>query len=279
MPPSPPRVEGLETAAVYRPADPALVASGDFYDLFEARDGWIAVVGDVSGNGAGAAVVTGLLRHSLRAHAVHEPSPARLLDLLNRALFEAAVDELATLVCARLQRRGDHFDVTLVSAGHPPPLVRRASGDVEPSPGLRARSSARSRSRCWTSDASQLGPGDLLLLYTDGLIEARGDRGHARRAGRRRAAERHGGARGRGTVAGVARPRDPGRRSPPQRHSALGPPGSRRRAGDQVVIRWGSVWGRRDDRLAGPAVALPPASGSRRAAAGRSKYMSTSAAS
>ena len=190
MPPSPPRVEGLETAAVYRPADPALVASGDFYDLFEARDGWIAVVGDVSGNGAGAAVVTGLLRHSLRAHAVHEPSPARLLDHLNRAVFEAAVDELATLVCARLRRRGAHFEATLVSAGHPPPLVRRAAGDVEPVPL----------------------PGTILGAVEEPLLEERTrparpgrpaaalhrrpDRGarrtrHARRAGRRRAAERH----------------------------------------------------------------------------------------
>ena len=176
VPPSPPRVEGLETAAVYRPADPVLVASGDFYDLFEGRDGWIAVVGDVSGNGAGAAVVTGLLRHSLRAHAVHEPSPARLLDHLNRAVFEAAVDELATLVCARLRRRGAQFEATLVSGGHPPPLVRRAGGEVEvislPGTILGAVEEPLLEER-----RVQLGPGDLLLLYTDGLIEARGEHG------------------------------------------------------------------------------------------------------
>ena len=176
VPPVPPRVEGLETAAVYRPADPALVASGDFYDLFDARDGWIAVVGDVSGNGAGAAVVTGLLRHSLRAHAVHESSPARLLDLLNRALFAAQVDELATLVCAWLQRRGDHFDVTLVSAGHPPALLRRAAGDVEPVPASGTILGAVEEPRLEESSVD-LAPGDLLLLYTDGLIEARGPEG------------------------------------------------------------------------------------------------------
>ena len=177
VPPNPPQVEGLDVAAVYRPADPALVASGDFYDLFEASgDGWIAVVGDVSGNGAGAAVVTGLLRHSLRAHAVHEPSPARLLDLLNQALFAAAVDELATLVCARLRRRSDRFDVTLVSAGHPPPFIRRASGDVEPVP-LPGTILGAVEEPLLAERRVQLRPGDLLLLYTDGLVEARGPEG------------------------------------------------------------------------------------------------------
>ncbi len=176
VPPIPPRVEGLEAAAVYRPADPALVASGDFYDLFEARGGWLAVVGDVSGNGAGAAVVTGLLRHSLRAHAVHEPSPAWLLDHLNRALLEAAVDELATLICARLERRGARFDATLVSAGHPPPLVRRANGDVE-TIALPGTILGAVEEPLFAERKVELGPGDLLLLYTDGLIEARGPDG------------------------------------------------------------------------------------------------------
>lgn len=176
VPPIPPRVQGLETAAVYRPADPALVASGDFYDLFQARDGWIAVVGDVSGNGAGAAVVTGLLRHSLRAHAVHEPAPAWLLEHLNRALFEAAVDELATLVCARLQRRGARFEATLVSAGHPPPLVRRADGEVE-AIALPGTILGAVEEPLLAERSVELRPGDLLLLYTDGLIEARGPDG------------------------------------------------------------------------------------------------------
>jgi serine phosphatase RsbU (regulator of sigma subunit)/PAS domain-containing protein len=195
VPPIPPRVEGLEAAAVYRPADPALVASGDFYDLFEAQGGWLAVVGDVSGNGAGAAVVTGLLRHSLRAHAVHEPRPAWLLDHLNRALLEAAVDELATLICARLERRGARFDATLVSAGHPPPLVRRADGDVE-TIALPGTILGAVEEPLFAERKVELGPGDLLLLYTDGLIEARGPDGML---GERAVAER---------MSATARPRE-----------------------------------------------------------------------
>ena len=86
------------------------------------------------------------------------------------------VDELATLVCARLQRRGDHFDVTLVSAGHPPALVRRAAGDVEPVAASGTILGAVEEPRLEESSVD-LAPGDLLLLYTDGLIEARGPEG------------------------------------------------------------------------------------------------------
>ena len=84
LPPALPVVPGLAAAAHYHPASTDLVG-GDFYDLFRLDDGrWALFIGDVCGNGAGAAVVTSLARYTLRAAAVHDPDPVAVLTSSTR---------------------------------------------------------------------------------------------------------------------------------------------------------------------------------------------------
>ena len=169
-----PEIPGVEAAAEFRPAGEPHVVGGDFYDLFQGDDGaWAVVVGDVCGKGASAAAVTGLARYTLRAAAMRESRPSRVLELLNDAMLrQRAPHEFCTVAFARLEANGGHgARATVSSGGHPLPLVLRADGPVEaigshgtllgvvPEPKL--------------SDATvELRAGDALVLYTDGLTDA-----------------------------------------------------------------------------------------------------------
>jgi PAS domain S-box-containing protein len=168
-----PEIPGMEVAARFRPAGDQNEVGGDFYDVFPSRDGvWTALVGDVSGKGAQAAAVTSVTRHTLRAGAALSDSPAENLTLLNEVLLadNGLEGRFCTVVYARLCPAEDKALVTLANGGHPPPLVLRSSGEVErvdvpgtllgvlPDPSFEER------------DVS-LRPGDLLLFYTDGVIE------------------------------------------------------------------------------------------------------------
>jgi PAS domain S-box-containing protein len=170
-----PEVAGLDLAARYRPAGDGTELGGDFYDAFEVDDERLVLtIGDVTGKGAGAAAMTGLTRHTLRAAAMFESRPTAMIGTLNRALLgqRSARGKYCTVAVARLTR-GEHGARAEVScAGHPLPLVLRAGGAVEPvgRPGTLLG---------WVPDpnhhdvAVDLAPGDALVLYTDGLTEAR----------------------------------------------------------------------------------------------------------
>jgi len=173
LPPALPEIAGVEVAARYAPAGEGNDVGGDFYDLFDrGGDEWFLVVGDVCGKGPDAAAVTGLARHTVRAAGLKERKPSKALRTLNEALLRGKSDRFCTVALARLERRGDRLLVTASSGGHPLPQVLRADGVVEevgrpgtllgvfPDPEL--------------SDASvELGPGDAVILYTDGVIEDR----------------------------------------------------------------------------------------------------------
>jgi integral membrane sensor domain MASE1 len=168
-----PEIPGIETAVDFRAAGKGQFVGGDFYDIVQGDDGsWSVVVGDVVGKGAAAAAATGLARYTMRAAAVEERSPSRILEALNTALLRQSPDQLCTVAYARLEMEPSRgARVTLAVGGHPLPLVLRADGTVEafgepgallgmlPDPGLR-------------DHAGQLSPGDALVLYTDGLTEA-----------------------------------------------------------------------------------------------------------
>jgi sigma-B regulation protein RsbU (phosphoserine phosphatase) len=176
LPPALPVVPGLEAAAHYHPASADRVG-GDFYDLFALDDGrWALFVGDVCGSGAGAAVVTSLARYTLRAAAVHDPDPVAVLTELNAALHRERLEpahRFCSVVFGLLTPTADGCGVDLASGGHPPPVLIGADGSVEyrAMPGgqvvglLPAATFART--------AFHLAQGETLLLYTDGLTEAR----------------------------------------------------------------------------------------------------------
>jgi serine phosphatase RsbU (regulator of sigma subunit)/CHASE3 domain sensor protein len=168
-----PEIEGLDLAAAYRPAGGGDEVGGDFYDVVRADDGrLLLVVGDVEGKGPEAAAITGLVRHTLRAEAVHESRPARLLARLNRAVRSEDTTRLCTVVLAALEPGDAGARLAVASAGHPPPVVIRAAGLPE---------AVAARGMLLGAEAElepleaqlELGPGDGLVLYTDGLLDAR----------------------------------------------------------------------------------------------------------
>lgn len=178
---SAPRILGAEVATRYVPATAGVAVGGDFYDVFRCdADRWLLTIGDVCGKGAGAAAVTALVRHTVHAVARYESQPARILCEVNRAIVRAPTGRFCTVALAALDLSRDPAEVTVALGGHPPPLVRRAAtagrpgradpvGEpgtllgVFPDPDLHQRTVA-------------LGRRDLLLLYTDGLTEARAPR-------------------------------------------------------------------------------------------------------
>ena len=170
-----PFVEGIELAAAYRPAGDGSEIGGDFYDAFPAPSGGTVIaIGDVTGKGAKAAALTGLARHTLRAASAYEETPEALALALNRALVaqRGRRGKYCTVALALLEAHRDGVRARVVCAGHPPPLVLRADGSVEPAgrPGMLLGYIARPR---LDETTTVLRPGDALVLYTDGLTEAR----------------------------------------------------------------------------------------------------------
>ncbi|WNI19503.1 SpoIIE family protein phosphatase [Streptomyces sp. ITFR-21] len=171
-----PRIAGLESAAYYHTAAPDRLG-GDFYDLFALDEGrWACFLGDVCGKGPEAAALTSLARYTLRTAVLHDPDPATALTTLNTMLYEqytGSDSRYCTAVLAVLERAGAGFTVRLASGGHPPPLLLRADGTadyVDSVGGLLIGILPESRFARLRID---LRPGDTLLLYTDGLTEAR----------------------------------------------------------------------------------------------------------
>ncbi|MGW5284891.1 PP2C family protein-serine/threonine phosphatase [Streptomyces collinus] len=167
-----PDTEGLSLAARYLPATRGLNIGGDWYDAFPHPDGsLLAVVGDVTGHGLRAAVMMGQLRTALRAYAIEDPSPARVLTRLHRMLRHQQPHLYATAVIARF-RPGDPR-VVWAAAGHPPGVVRAPDGDVrvlDTRPGLML---GMPLDCAYEEHTVELPPGSTLVLYTDGLVERR----------------------------------------------------------------------------------------------------------
>jgi serine phosphatase RsbU (regulator of sigma subunit) len=174
LPPALPRIPGLDVAALYAPMGDGVDVGGDFYDLFAAGASWVAVIGDVCGKGVEAAALTSLARHSIRALARDDPPPSALLERLNASIIaERGLEpRFSTVACARLACSGPGLTATVASAGHPLPLLVRAAGGVEPlgRPGTLLGPFAEVRAH---DAAADLAPGDALVLYTDGITEAR----------------------------------------------------------------------------------------------------------
>ena len=177
LPPSLPDVDGLELSAHYHPASPRQVG-GDFYDVFGLGDGrWAFFVGDVEGHGTGAASVTSLIRYSLRSAALHHDDPIDVLTELNLILLrDSDPRRFCTVLFGTLTPcgPGNGFDVTIATGGHPPALLLDPAANT--SAPIRSRGGmligATPNARFDSCDV-HLHPGQTLLFYTDGIIEAR----------------------------------------------------------------------------------------------------------
>ncbi|MFF4490701.1 PP2C family protein-serine/threonine phosphatase [Streptomyces sp. NPDC001544] len=184
LPPALPTVPGLELACHYSTAS-AYDVGGDFYDIFPLGDGrWAFFLGDVCGKGAEAATVTALARHTLRAAAQIDPDPVAVLTALNMVLLTdvTAGSRFCTAVFGVLSPdETGAFTVTVATGGHPPAyrLGRDDTGAtrvraVRPQGGMLIGAFPDAQFAEVTFDLS---PGEALLLYTDGLIEARSGEG------------------------------------------------------------------------------------------------------
>ena len=163
-------------AAAYHPAGEGVEVGGDFYDVFPiGRDDWVVVIGDVCGKGVDAAVVTALVRHTVRALAVAHDEPRHMLADLNEVLLQHETERFCTVALMRLRRDADGWYAVLSVGGHPSPLLLR--GDAAPAAVRRHRPvDRRHRRRGRSSRApSACSPGDVLVLYTDGVPDGRRD--------------------------------------------------------------------------------------------------------
>lgn len=166
-----PEIPGADVAARYLPASAGIEVGGDWYDAFDLRDGRVGiVVGDVAGHGLRAAAAMGQLRNALRAYAVDGDPPGVVLHRLGRLLRDEPEAPFATAIYGAYEPASGR--VVLSNAGHPPPLLV-AGG----SPNHVAAATAPPLGVTEAPPAPDvelvLGPDDLLLLYTDGLVERR----------------------------------------------------------------------------------------------------------
>src|SRR5215210_361445 len=191
LPPRLPEVPGVEVGLSYVSAGEVDVG-GDFYDLFDTKmvdqDGsseppfssWGVVIGDVSGKGAEAAAVLALARYTIRAVATRESQPSAVLNGLNEAMLRQRREredyKFCTVAYARLEMNEGNAEqgvrITVSRGGHPPPLLLKADGRIykigQPGSALGVFDDAT-----FAEQEASLAPGDALVLYTDGVVEAR----------------------------------------------------------------------------------------------------------
>lgn len=168
LPDAIPEIPGWEVAALYRPAGHESEVGGDFYDLWQAGEEWLMMIGDVTGKGVGAATLTSLVRHTARAASEFDSRPAQILQRVDAALRKRPTASLCTALCLRTSP-----DATAIAAGgHPLPLLVGEDGIVDVGEyGTMLGALKRTR---WPERAISLRPGETLVAFTDGVTDTVG---------------------------------------------------------------------------------------------------------
>lgn len=170
LPAAPPIIAGYKFFDFY---EPAYQVGGDYYDYVELPGGRLAVIlGDVSGKGVSAALLMAKLSGEVRYHLVTEPTAAEAMNRINQSFSRSGwEDRFVTFILAVLDAKA--HEVTIVNAGHMPPLLRREVGQVEmvgqSEAGLPLGIEPEFE---YTQTTYPLAPGDFLTMFTDGISEA-----------------------------------------------------------------------------------------------------------
>lgn len=174
LPPMPADTSGLDVGVLYEPADAARGLGGDWYDIMALPTGRTYLsVGDIVGHGLLAVEDMVQLRGAGRAFAHQGQSPARLLADLNRFTADVGRGEFATMVAAVFDPESGLLSYS--SAGHPPPLLRRGgSGEVIRLDDANGPVLGPFEDSVYSEGTVAVHPGDVLVLYSDGLVEHRG---------------------------------------------------------------------------------------------------------
>src|SRR3954454_5207591 len=172
LPELPAEIPGWEVASYYSPSGRTEVG-GDFFDVLPQPDGRLVVcVGDVMGRGVRAAASMAQMRAAIRAYVAVDPDPTHVLGMMDRLFTAYEIGQLVTMVYLVTDTAGGQ--VSMMNAGHPPPVVLRSDGSVEQllstgDPPLGTGEGDREIT------SFSLRAGDLVLAFTDGLIERRGE--------------------------------------------------------------------------------------------------------
>ena len=191
LPLAPPTLPGLELAGAYRAAGTGEEVGGDFYDVFQAGpEDWVVALGDVGGKGVEAAVVTALVRYNIRSAALAHPSPSTALGAVNQVLLGHETERLCTVVLLRLHRHPAGWTATACPGGHPLPVLMKAGSP--PVAFGAAGTVLGAFDRVQLHDATvELSAGDTLVVYSDGVTEARNGAGFFGQSGLEACLARH----------------------------------------------------------------------------------------
>jgi len=177
LPRSLPEINGFEASSRFLAAGEAYEVGGDFYDVFRSGSGsWTAVIGDVCGKGPEAASLTALARYTVRTASSPDSTPSEVLRTLHDSISSERADlRFCTAALARFQAPSNgrglaHLTVSL--GGHPLPLILRKGGRVD-SVGQPGTLLGALPSPILADTDATLAVGDSLILYTDGVLDAR----------------------------------------------------------------------------------------------------------
>ena len=168
-----PKIPGYEVAARYLAASGVVGLGGDWYDLIRTDGQFVATVGDVVGHGIDAIGLMAQSSGATRAYASEGHDPAQILDQLNTLLCRTGMEGFATAVLLRLDPASG--EVAYASAGHPHPLLCDAQGRVAVLDRAQGRLLGYAPGADYTCARVVLEPGATMVLYTDGLVERRGE--------------------------------------------------------------------------------------------------------
>jgi serine phosphatase RsbU (regulator of sigma subunit) len=167
-----PPIPGLRLASRYRPAGELNEVGGDFYDAYlRSADEWLVAIGDVTGHGARAAATTAMIRYTLRAAALHPGSTSALLHEVNRAMLAQEADYCTLALLSIRSSPSGPPAMTICLAGHPRPLLLSGRAGVQ-EVGMPGTMLGAFEDLQLVETPLALAPGDVLLLYTDGLTDS-----------------------------------------------------------------------------------------------------------